>query len=51
MCLVAHARAVAAKGASREAVQDALRIAATVHAAAAVIEGEAALASATQAAA
>jgi lipoyl-dependent peroxiredoxin subunit D len=51
MCLVAHAREVAAKGASREAVQDALRIAATVHAAAVVIEGEAALASATQAAA
>jgi alkyl hydroperoxide reductase subunit D len=44
MCLVAHAREVAAKGASREAVQDVLRIAATVHATAATIEGEEALA-------
>jgi alkyl hydroperoxide reductase subunit D len=51
MCLVAHAREVATKGASREAVQDVLRIAGTVHAAAAAIEGEAALGTVTQAAA
>jgi alkyl hydroperoxide reductase subunit D len=51
MCLVAHAREVAAKGASREAVQDVLRIAASVHAAAAVLDGEAALTTAALAAA
>jgi alkyl hydroperoxide reductase subunit D len=51
MCLIAHARELTAKGASRESIRDTLRIAATVHAAAAAIEGEAALATATQAAA
>lgn len=43
MCLAAHAREVTAKGAGREAIQDVLRIAAVVHAAAAVIDAEAAL--------
>jgi alkyl hydroperoxide reductase subunit D len=43
MCLEAHAREVKAKGASREAVQDVLRIAAVIHAVAAVLDGEAAL--------
>jgi len=51
MCLEAHVREVVAKGASREAVQDALRIAAVVHAAACTLEGEAVLAIAPQAAA
>jgi alkyl hydroperoxide reductase subunit D len=43
MCLEAHAREVKAKGASREAIQDVLRIAAVIHAVAAVLDGEAAL--------
>jgi alkyl hydroperoxide reductase subunit D len=43
MCLKAHAHEVMGKGATREGMQDVLRIAAVVHAAAAIIEGEAAL--------
>ena len=43
MCLEAHARELAGKGMGRDAVQDALRIAAVIHAAAAVIDGEDAL--------
>lgn len=50
-CMDAHAREVAAKGASREAVQDVLRIAAVVHAAASVLDGEAVFAGARAAAA
>lgn len=50
MCLEAHAREVAAKGLGRDAVQDALRIAAIIHATAAVIEGENALPQAAEAA-
>jgi alkyl hydroperoxide reductase subunit D len=44
LCLEAHGREVQAKGASREAVQDTLRIAAVIHAAAATIDAETALA-------
>ena len=51
MCLEAHAREVKAKGATREAIQDVLRIAAVVHAVAAVLDGEAAVVPAAQAAA
>src|SRR5690606_1869695 len=43
MCLDSHEREVLSKGASKEGVQDALRIAAVIHAAAAVIDGEKAL--------
>jgi lipoyl-dependent peroxiredoxin subunit D len=50
MCLEAHAREVKAKGATREGIQDVLRIAAVIHAVAAVLDGEAA-APAVQAAA
>jgi alkyl hydroperoxide reductase subunit D len=42
MCLEAHARELAAKGASRDMIQEALRVAAVVHATAAVLDGEAA---------
>ena len=51
MCLQAHAREVASKGANREAVQDTLRIAAVIHAAAAIIESDRALQEASLAAA
>ena len=51
MCLEAHAREVKAKGATREAIQDVLRIAAVVHAVAAVLDGESATALAARAAA
>lgn len=51
MCLVAHAREVAAKGATREAVQEVLRVAAVIHAVAAVLDGEGALAEPARAAA
>jgi alkyl hydroperoxide reductase subunit D len=51
MCLEAHVREVMGKGATREGVQDALRIAAVVHAAACALEGEAALPAAAEAAA
>lgn len=40
MCLDAHEREVVEKGLSREAVQDALRIAAVIHATAVVLEME-----------
>ena len=43
MCLEAHAREVKAKGATREGIQDVLRIAAVINAVAAVLDGEAAL--------
>jgi alkyl hydroperoxide reductase subunit D len=43
LCLDAHARELAAKGVGREAVQEALRIAAVVHAAAAILDGESAI--------
>jgi len=43
MCLDSHEREVLDKGASKEGVQDALRIASVIHAAAAVIDGENAL--------
>ena len=43
MCLKSHAHEVMAKGATREGMQDVLRIASVVHAAAAIVEGEAAL--------
>jgi alkyl hydroperoxide reductase subunit D len=43
MCLAAHEREVREKGLGREAVQDAIRIAAVVHAAAAVLDGAEAL--------
>lgn len=43
MCLKAHAHEVLGKGATREGMQDVLRIASVVHAAAAVLEGEEAL--------
>lgn len=51
MCLQSHAHEVAGKGASREAVQDTLRIAAVIHAAAAIIESDGALQEASLAAA
>lgn len=50
MCLEAHAREVAAKGLGREAVQDAIRVAAVIHAVAAVVDGEAAPSRAAEAA-
>jgi alkyl hydroperoxide reductase subunit D len=43
-CLKAHMKGLMAAGATREAVQEAVRVAAIVHAVAAVIEGEEALA-------
>ena len=43
MCLEAHAHEVRDKGATREAIQDVVRIAAVIHAAAAILDGEAAL--------
>ncbi|MFC4351796.1 carboxymuconolactone decarboxylase family protein [Fodinicurvata halophila] len=51
MCLEAHEREVLGKGASKEAVQDALRIAAVVHAVSATLTGEDALPESQQAAA
>jgi alkyl hydroperoxide reductase subunit D len=50
MCLEAHRREVMDKGATREAVQDTVRIAAVIHAVSAVLDGEVA-APAVQAAA
>ncbi len=50
MCLDAHEKEVIGKGATKEGVQDALRIAATIHAVAVTLETEA-LAPAAQAAA
>ncbi|MGE0736947.1 MAG: carboxymuconolactone decarboxylase family protein [Alphaproteobacteria bacterium] len=50
MCLEAHAHEVTSKGASREAIQDALRIAAVIHAAVTVLEAEAAMPAIRQAA-
>ncbi|MGO1118687.1 carboxymuconolactone decarboxylase family protein [Rhodovibrionaceae bacterium A322] len=44
MCLESHEKVVLSKGASKEGVQDALRIAAVIHAAAAILDGEDALA-------
>jgi alkyl hydroperoxide reductase subunit D len=46
LCLDSHEREVLAKGASKEGVQDALRIAAVIHAVAVTLEGEATLAAA-----
>ena len=43
LCLEAHEREVLGKGASREQVQDAVRIAAVIHAAATVLDAEKAL--------
>lgn len=43
MCLKAHVKEIKEKGASAEAVQDVLRIAAVVHAAACVLDGEQAM--------
>lgn len=43
LCLDAHEREVLGKGATKEGVQDTLRIAAVLHAVAAVLEGEEAL--------
>ena len=43
MCLEAHEREVLEKGATKQQVQDAVRIAATIHAAATVLDAEAAL--------
>jgi alkyl hydroperoxide reductase subunit D len=40
MCLDAHEKEVLSKGATKEAVQDALRIAATIHAVAVTLEAE-----------
>ncbi|MGM0559908.1 MAG: carboxymuconolactone decarboxylase family protein [Pseudomonadota bacterium] len=51
MCLESHEREVLNKGASKEAVQDALRIAAVVHAVSATLTGEESLPEAKQAAA
>ena len=51
LCLEAHEREVLAKGASREQVQDAVRIAAVIHAVATVLDAEAALAEPARAAA
>jgi alkyl hydroperoxide reductase subunit D len=42
MCLEAHARELTGKGVGRDAIQEALRVAAVVHAAAANLDGEAA---------
>jgi alkyl hydroperoxide reductase subunit D len=42
MCLAAHARELSAKGASREMIQEAIRVAAVIHAAAVILDGEAA---------
>ncbi len=50
-CIEAHSREVAEKGASRESVQDTLRVAAVIHAVAVVLEAEDALPAATTAAA
>jgi alkyl hydroperoxide reductase subunit D len=50
LCLESHEREVLAKGASKEGVQDALRIAAVIHAVAVTLEGEAALSGALSAA-
>lgn len=43
MCLKAHVKEIKEKGASSEAVQDILRIAAVIHAAACVLDGETAM--------
>jgi alkyl hydroperoxide reductase subunit D len=51
MCLQSHAREVAGKGASREAVQDTLRVASVIHATAAIIETDRPLQEASLAAA
>jgi len=51
MCLQSHAHEVKGKGASREAVQDTLRIAAVIHAAAVILESDGALQEANLAAA
>lgn len=51
MCLKAHEHEVLGKGLSKEAVQDALRIAATIHGVAATLEGADALATAERSAA
>ncbi len=51
LCLEAHEREVLGKGASKQQVQDAVRIAAVIHAAATVLDAEAALADAPAAAA
>jgi alkyl hydroperoxide reductase subunit D len=50
MCLDAHAQELNKAGVSREAVQEALRVAAVIHAAACVVDGEAALPEAREAA-
>ncbi|HYC05290.1 MAG TPA: carboxymuconolactone decarboxylase family protein [Azospirillaceae bacterium] len=44
MCIESHEHEVVTKGATKEAVQDAVRIAAVIHAAATVLDAEAALA-------
>ena len=50
MCVESHERAVRAEGLTQEQVQSAVRIAATVHATAATLDGEAALEGLAQAA-
>jgi lipoyl-dependent peroxiredoxin subunit D len=44
MCIESHEHEVVKKGVSKEAVQDVIRIASVIHAVAAVIDGENALA-------
>jgi alkyl hydroperoxide reductase subunit D len=44
LCIEAHDRALKAAGVSREAIQQAIRIAAVIHAVAVTLDGEAALA-------
>ena|SRR5690554_1591665 len=51
MCLDSHEQVVQKNGASKEDVQDALRIASVIHAAAAVLDGESALPESQRAAA
>jgi alkyl hydroperoxide reductase subunit D len=51
LCLESHEREVLAKGASREQVQDAVRIAAAIHAAATVLDAETAIGEEARAAA
>lgn len=51
MCLEAHEREVLAKGATKQQVQDAVRIAGTIHAVATVLDAEQALGGAVAAAA
>lgn len=51
LCIDSHEQVLRKKGLSKDAIQDAVRIAATIHAVAATLDGEAALAEGTTAAA